>query len=246
MNTNTLFLAWQDKKEESRQWFPIGRLDAELFGYRFCYLHGAERAADEAGFAALIEFPDLYRPYTSQELFPLFQNRVITRARPDFTDYLDRLDLPEGANPFEILSVNGGSRITDSYEVFPKLVKDENGWFTCRFFLHGWRHVNAYAQDRIAMLKPKDPLYVTLELGNPATGLAVQIQTQDYFMIGWTPRYLVADLAAAMTDSPQYSAHVVRINPLPAPSRQRVLIEMRGRWSEHRPMESEDFVPLVD
>ena len=72
MNTNTLFLAWQDKTEESRQWFPIGRLDAESSCYRFCYIHGAERAVDEAGFAALIEFPDLYKPYTSQELFPLF------------------------------------------------------------------------------------------------------------------------------------------------------------------------------
>ena len=30
MSEKTLFLAWQDKREESRLWFPIGRLDAAL------------------------------------------------------------------------------------------------------------------------------------------------------------------------------------------------------------------------
>ena len=74
-------------------------------------------------------------------------------------------------------------------------------------------------------------------------------------MIGWTPRYLVSDLTAAMTESPggevyncgssSYAAHVVRVNPPPSPMTQRVLIEMRGRWDGYEPMESEDFQPLV-
>ena len=33
--------------------------------------------------------------------------------------------------------------------------------------------------------------FVGLELNNPATTLAVQIQTTDYHMIGWAPRYLL-------------------------------------------------------
>lgn len=87
---------------------------------------------------------------------------------------------------------------------------------------------------------------MTLELANPATGLAVQMQTTDYHMIGWTPRYLVSDLAEAMTHAPdRYKAKVVRINPQPAPSRQRILIEMAGNWGQHEPMTSEDFRPLV-
>ena len=36
-------------------------------------------------------------------------------------------------------------------------------------------------------------------------------------MIGWAPRYLVGDLAAAMAKSAEYNAHVVRVNPQPAP-----------------------------
>ena len=105
---------------------------------------------------------------------------------------------------------------------------------------------NPQAQRRIDRLNRGDPLYVTLELTNPATGLAVQIQTRDYPMIGWAPHYLVHDLTRAMVDVPNYSARVVRLNPLPPPSRQRVLIEMQGRWGDHQPMSDEDFQPLVD
>ncbi len=248
MSAKTLFLAWQEK--ETRQWFPVGQLDADVERsfYRFCYIGGAKRAEKEAGFEPLLDFPILSEDYRSSELFPLFRNRVIAQGRSDRTDYLNNLDLLENAEPVEILSVNGGSRVTDAYEVFPKLVKCEDGSFTCRFFLHGWRHVNESAQKRIDTLTKDDELYVTLELTNPATKFAVQIQTRDdYHMIGWAPRYLVADLVTAMVESPspQYSARVVRVNPQPAPSKQRVLIEMSGCWVTHEPMSNEDFQPLV-
>ena len=248
MNAKTLFLAWQDKREESRLWFPIGRLDVEAERplYRFRYTGGAKRAEEEAGFPLLIEFPRLDEEYRSSELFPLFQNRVMNRARPDFTDYLHTLDLSEEANPIEILSANGGYRATDTYEVFPKIEKDIDGSFTCRFFLHGWRHINPSAQERIDHLKSKEKLYIALELTNPATGLAVQIQTKDYYTVGWAPRYLVPDLTAAITERPgTYEAEVIRITPQPSPSKQRVLVEMRGCWGQHEPMSSEDFQPLV-
>ena len=247
MKTDTLFLAWQDRREESRLWFPVGRLDVcpESRLYRFRYIRGAERARVEAGFPLLAEFPNLGEDYRSPELFPLFQNRIMNRARPEFTDYLSGLGLLEGADPVEILAVSGGTRVTDAYEVFPKLVKRENGSFTCRFFLHGWRHVNPSALERIDSMTEADELYLTLELTNPATGLAIQLQTTDYHMIGWTPRYLVTDLVAAMAESPTYSARVVRVNPLPAPSKQRVLIEMTGCWNQHEPMTSEDYTPMV-
>ncbi len=59
MSAKTLFLAWQDKREESRLWFPVGRLDADVERplYRFRYTGGAKRAEKEAGFPLLIEFP---------------------------------------------------------------------------------------------------------------------------------------------------------------------------------------------
>ena len=84
MNTRTLFLAWQGRK--TREWFPV--LDADV---SFRYTGGANRADKEAGFPRLIEFPDLYKAYRSPELFPVFQNRVMNRSRPDFAAYLRNL-----------------------------------------------------------------------------------------------------------------------------------------------------------
>ena len=248
MSARTFFLAWQDKVE-TRQWFPVGRLDVDVEAddYRFRYTGGARRAQAEIGYCPLtVEFPELERDYRASALFPTFRNRIMSPRRPDFAEHVRRLGLTEQADPFELLSVNGGRRVTDAYEVFPKLVKNADGRFTCRFFLHGWRHTSAASHSRIDDLQADEKLMIALELTNPTGHPAVQIQTADYCMIGWAPRYLVPDLAAAMAESTgSYAAHVVHVNRQPAPQSQRVLIEMSGRWGEHEPMTGEDFQPLV-
>lgn len=247
MSVQTLFLAWQDKAR-TRQWFPVGRLDVDTNAalYRFRYTHGADLAHEKAGFPPLMDFPDLKKDYRSSRLFPMFQNRVITPGRPDFASYLQRLDLPLEADPIKMLSVDGGFRATDSFEVFPKIERRDDGAFRCRFFLHGCRHVNVAAQQRLESLQAGEALYVTLELTNPATQMAVQLQTTDYSMIGWAPRYLVSDLVAAIAKAPgDYQAQVVKVNPIPAPSKQRVLVELRGHWPDHDPMTTDEFRPLV-
>ena len=247
MNNRTLFLAWQDKAK-TRRWFPVGRLDVRRPEtlYRFRYVKGAKEAQDELGFKPLVDFPDFYRNYESSELFPLFQNRVLTPGRRDFHEYLELLDLPDQADPIEILSVGGGYRATDSFEVFPKIVRRSDGSFRCRFFLHGWRHVNADSLQRLEQIKAGEKLYAAIELTNPAMHLAVQIQTTDYHVIGWAPRYLVGDLVRAIVKAPgDYEALVVRVNPVPAPSQQRLLVELRGHWPDYEPMTREEFEPLV-
>jgi hypothetical protein len=247
MNTKTLFLAWQDKAR-TRKWFPVGRLDVQQPEslYRFTYLLGAERAKKESGFEPLIDFPDLHRSYEASDLFPLFQNRVLTPGRRDFQEYLRQLDLPEQADPIEILSVDGGYRATDSFEVFPKIESRADGTFLYRFFLHGSRHLNPEALARLERLRPGDKLIACVEINNPVTVLAVQVQTIDYQMIGWTPRYLVGDLINAIARSPsKLDAKIVKVNPVPAPSKQRVLIEFRGHWPKnYEPMSDEDFIQL--
>ena len=248
MTPRTLYLAWQDKGR-TRRWFPVGRLDVAgpRSPYRFRYIQGANSARQQSGFAALMDFPDMQKEYVSRELFPMFQNRVMMPGRPDFRDYLKRLDLPEMAEPMEMLAVDGGFRATDNFEVFPKIERSAEGAFHCRFFLHGWRHVSVAAQQRLDQLVAGEKLYVALELTNPETGMAVQIQTLEYAMIGWAPRYLVNDLVASIAKAPgAYSASVVRVNPVPAPSKQRILIELSGHWPDHDPMSSGEFVPLVD
>jgi hypothetical protein len=242
----TLYLAWQDRGK-TRQWFPIGRLDANLNKplFTFGYLKGAERANKEVGFQPLSNFPDFHSKYESDELFPLFKNRVMDRGRSDFESYLQQLDLdPDLADPITILEVSGGTRRTDNLEVFPKISKNKKGEFCTRFFLKGWRYVNDYSKNRIHQLRRGEKLQVSIEVNNPATGLAVQLQTeQDYCMIGWTPRYLVNDILECITKNPlDIHAEIVKINPAPAPSQERALIEMRGKWpKEYEPMNSPDF-----
>ena len=180
----------------------------------------------------------------------MFQNRVMSPRRPDFEDYVKGLALDPAVDPAvdptSVLVVNGGRRVTDFFEVFPKLVKGEDGSFVCRFFLRGFRHTNTAAQERMSLLEPGEWLHVALDLTNPTKQPAVQIQTRDYFMIGWSPRYFVHDLMMAMAESRgEYEARVVRVNPVPHPSSQRVLVEMRSRWESHEPMSGEDFQPLA-
>jgi hypothetical protein len=247
MSARTLFLAWQDNR--SRQWFPVGRLDADpaQSKFRFRYTGGAERAQQEAGFPLAVDFPTLREDYRSAVLFPLFRNRIMAAARPDYAEYLEILDLPAHADPIEILAVEGGYRVTDAFEVFSKLEKNADGSFRCRFFLHGSRYVNTTGQERFARVTADERLHVTLELSNPVARVAVQLQTLDYHVIGWAPRYLVKDLMMAMAESPGTCvAHVARVNPLPAPSTQRLLIELAGNWGSHEPMTDTDFQPLVE
>lgn len=199
------------------------------------------------GFSLAADFPKLKEDYRSPVLFPLFRNRIMPSERPDFAGYLQILDLPTQADPIEILAVDGGSHVTDAFEVFPQLEKGADDSFRCRFFLHGWRYVNPTAQQRLDRVAQTERLHVTLELSNPVARVAVQLQTLDYHVIGWAPRYLVKDLMMAMAESPGTCvAHVVRVNPLPAPSQQRLLIELAGNWGGHEPMTDPDFRPLVD
>ncbi|MCG0998225.1 hypothetical protein [Acetobacter persici] len=247
MTTTILFLAWQDKT--SRRWYPVGKLEAnvEQSYYKFVYISGALSAQKEAKFLPLADFPELFKKYESSELFPLFKNRVLSRGRPDFPEYLRQLDLNSSATAPEILAAGGGDRATDTLEVFPKLNKNENGHFCCKFFLHGWRYVNESAQKKLSSLQEGEELRLSLELTNPVTRIALQIHTPDYYMIGWTPRYLVDDILGSLKKSAvdEYKLKILRINYPPAPTKQRYLIEMVGTWPEHEPMSQGFFEPII-
>jgi hypothetical protein len=250
----SLFLAWQAPADcaMSRAWFPVGLLDAGLDHsprYRFRYTQGARNAQEAVGFQPLPAFPEFERAYESDELFPLFRNRVLSSKRRDFEDYVHWLSLdPEKAakDPIMILAASGGARATDNLEVFPKVRVDGEGHFRIRFFLHGLRHLPTDSVARASELRADEALRVSVELNNPATRIAVTLHTEDYRMVGWAPRYLVDDLVRCVPHAPEIAAHVVQVNPPPAPVNQRVLVEYRGRTpGEAEPMSTPDFLPLV-
>ena len=246
----TLFLAWQNNPHAAdarqRAWYPIGRLERHGSGYRFAYTKGVERATTASNFRPLLAFPDIGREYRSETLFPLFQNRVINDKRDDLADHLARLGLnPDDRDPMKILAISGGERQTDHLEVFPKIEVDQNGGFSCRFFAHGVRHLEDVHQERIRRLRDGEKLRVTVEMDNPVTGNAIQLQTEDYLMAGWAPRYLIADLLQAIACHPLLTATLIRVNAVPAPPNQRLLIELSGRLPEGcEPMSGIDFQPI--
>jgi hypothetical protein len=241
----SLFIAWQTPSA-SRAWFPIGRLDADISTaeYAFAYTQGAVAAKEKGEFSPLLAFPDMQRRYESRELFPLFKNRVLDPKRKDFAEYVGWLALdPSHRDPIEILSLTGGERQTDSLEVFPKLEKAADNTFRCRFFLHGSRHTRAESQARLLQLIEGEQLHVAVELTNPVTRLAVQLQTQDYAHLGWAPRYLVEDICqAASGGSCDVNARVIRLNTAEAPENRRLLVELAGCFKDnYEPMSSPSF-----
>lgn len=247
----SLFLAWQAPNDSacSHAWFPVGRLDAdpESSRYRFRYTGGAIKAQKDVGFKPLLAFPDFQKDYISEELFPLFKNRVISPKRTDFLEYIQWLDLDRGlADPVSILEVSGGERVTDNLEVFPKVTADATGHFHVRFFLHGLRHLGQKAIERASNLKVGEKLRIFVELNNPETQLAVPLLTEDYQMIGWAPRYLVEDLLTCAPFAPELSASIARINPGGTPLNQRILIDYMGRTPQGtQPMSTPNFKPLL-
>ena len=248
----TLFIAWKDSAN-TRAWYPVGRLDADVEKqpYRFRYLQGALEANRECGFVPFDSFPQFEKNYVSAELFPLFANRLQNPSRPSFQEYLRRLDFefdaPDAIDPIEMLATSEGRRVTDNLEVFPKVERSVDGSFSIKFFLHGWRHIHPYAAERIGTLQANERLGVSIETTNPVTTWALQIQTADYVIIGWAPRYLFEDLIHVIIEGAcPVEATVARFNPAPAPPGQRLMVRFRGCWPEgYEPMSSEKFRALV-
>jgi hypothetical protein len=242
-----LYVTWQD--QQSRKYFPVGRLLARnrlgAQEYEFCYLRGA-LLAEQAGFTHFLAFPDLHQVYLSSDLFPLFKNRLMPRSRPDFEDYVHRLDLDSNATDLEILARSGGRRATDSLEVFPMPSMGIPGCFTTYFLVHGVRYLHDEAQKRIERLAPGERLRLQWDFQNSADRQAVAVRTEDCVILGYVPRYLLPDLFKLMTDCPdELVVKVQQVNPPPAPSQQRLLCRMDACQPDHfQPYATDEYLPI--
>src|SRR5437773_607881 len=83
--TNILFVAWRSPEPTGARWGPVGRLEHGPGGYRFVYTRGARMLR---GFQPFPEMPRLDAVYESDELFPLFANRLLSQSRPEYHAYL--------------------------------------------------------------------------------------------------------------------------------------------------------------
>jgi len=239
----TLFVAWQDP--DSRRWFPIGQLTADGTRYYFSYTEGAREAQQIGGFCPLPSFPDLNVVYESDSLFPLFSNRVLSPSRPEYSEFAQWLNVPQSEDdPIMLLARSGGRRAADTLEVYPRPEPDNEGKYHIHFFAHGLRHLPKASTERAAQLRVGDPLFLALDFQNPHDPDALMVRTEDSYIVGYCPRYLLPD-AFEITGRALLQLAVERVNPPPAPLQLRLLCSLTAQWpAGFRPFSTPSYQPI--
>lgn len=246
---NVLFIAWRSGDSSSGCWGPVGRLEHGPGGYRFGYTRGARSLR---GFQAFPGMPDLGAIYESEDLLPVFSNRLLDPSRPEYQAFLTwgGFDPNNPPDPIALLGVTGGLKQTDALEVFPCPQPDREGCYLTKFFLHGVRWTPPAAQERIAMLDAGEALGLMLDISNEHDRNAVAVRTRDAtnrFIIGYVPRYLAQEVwELFLKCNPHFlELHVDRINK-DAPLQQRVLCRLNACWPPgFRPCCREEFQPIA-
>jgi hypothetical protein len=247
MTTQKLFVTWFDP--ERREILPVGRLvrrleaDGEL--YEFTYIQGA-RQAKERGFLPFLAFPDLGAVYRSRRLFPFFANRVMPTTRPDYGEMLQALALDRmQADAMAVLERSGGKRETDRLEIFSEPTLDPvTGLYTTYLLVRGVQHTPG-AEDRICRLQEGDRLCCMLDAQNAVNPNAVALRTEDRYLLGYVPDYLLTDVKALLVEQAPLEIRVERVNLAPAPVHQRLLCRLEAQSPPgFVPFQDERFRPI--
>ena len=246
---NAVFVARRSGGDADGTWGVVGKLEHDSHVYRYVYTEGARVLA---GFRAFPGMPDLDQVYESDQLFPVFANRLLAKSRPEYDAYLtwSGFDPANPPDPLAILAVTEGIAQTDFLEVFPCPSRDEGSHFTTKFFLHGLRHATPEAIEQTNRLKVDESLLLEFEDDNPRDPRAVAIWVDkkgERHRIGYVPRYLSRDVRTLAAKCPESAPqlHVERINPS-APFQMRVLCHMTADWPEEfRSCASDEYRPIV-
>ncbi len=226
-------------------WRPVGRLEHDGSLYRFWYTQGARKL----GFRPFAQMEPLDQVYESDELFPLFANRLLSESRPEYEAYLrwSGFDIDNPPDPILVLGVTEGIRQTDAVEVFPCPVPDAEGCYFNNFLLHGIRWLPKTAVERIGELEEGERLKLMLDLQNEHDPQAVAVRTEtERMQIGYVPRYLAHDVwqLVQRCEVDFIELYVARVNR-DAPLQNRVLCRLHACWPEEfQPCSGEDFLPI--
>jgi hypothetical protein len=239
-----LFIAWQDT--QSRRWAPVGRLTREGGIYRFVYTRGAEEMPCFHPFGRM---QDLHKSYKSEELFPIFANRILAKNRPEYRDYINWLGLSESQyDALDELARTGGLRATDSLELFPCPEPVEGKNYEVYFFCRGLRHLHGESQERARRLNPGERLYLMQDLQNSHDSMAMLMRTGDpVTLVGYAPRYYSAEFTQLIktTSADQVKVTVEQVNN-DAPIQYRVLCRLSSPWpANFSPCTNKEFEALA-
>lgn len=215
-----LVVAWQHPV--SRLIAPVGLLEHGADVYRFRYLR---RAAELPDFQPFLSFPVWDRTYTSPWLFPLFAQRIMSPRRPDFQQFLRQLDLDEDATPWEQLARSEGRSSGDTVQVFPIPSVRADGTTTCRFLVHGIRHIE---RGELPPLAVGERLVLKDEPDNRFNQRAVLVCTDGGRRLGYVPDLLLEYLDAVRGSGRPMSLTVEHVNGAEAPPHLRLLVRLDG------------------
>lgn len=225
-----VYVAWRDPQD--RKWFPVGRLSFDGKVYQFVYTKGAQQAARFVPFARM---ENLTMTYESEALFPLFANRLLSKTRREYQDFLHWLNTRSGEDdPLTLLACTGGMQEADMLALFPHPNRGPDNMYRVRFFSHGLRYLLPEAILRIHTLSPGERLYLMPDPQNEHDVEAVGLRTNDpTTLVGYCPRYFAGDFLRLLQEAEPRNATVVveRINP-EAPLQLRLLCTLTANWPE--------------
>ncbi len=249
MTMNADLLLYVTRRQPNGLIEPIGILTRHVSDksgkelFRFVYLKSVEQLGE---IRDLPEFPDLYRVYESEHLFPVFQHRMMSRRRPDYGDYVRELNLDTTSDPFLVLARSEGEKVTDYIEVFAPPERTAEGDLQTRFFARGIRHL-AGAADAVDDVQPGEVLRLEDDADNSVNSLAVWLSRETNQKVGWVPNYLV-DMVHELRNSFEVEVKVTadHVNPKTSPPQVRLLCRLRAPWPKgYEPLSAPEFQPIV-
>ena len=166
--------------------------------------------------------------------------------RPDYGEYVRRLDLDIDTDPFEVMARSEGIRMTDRVEVFSYPERTPDGGLTTLFFGRGIRHL-AGAAEAVTDVTAGDVLVLADEPDNPVNPRAMLICTRTGRKIGWVPNYLVGTIHELREVSESDVGIVAEhVNPPTAPPHMRLLCRLRAPWPDgYEPLAAPEFQPIA-
>ena len=190
---NSVYLAWQ--APDTKTWYVVGLLTEHEDYYTFSYTKGALKSEKFIPFSGM---KDLDKMYVSDELFPLFKNRLLSEKRPEYPRFIEWLDLgSDEVSPIEVLGRSGGLRGTDKLQMFNRVEIENDGYFEHVFFAHVLGYLSQSAKDRVSGLQKNEKLLLCLDCQNSYDGNAVIIRAENPAeILGYCPSYLAKDISS--------------------------------------------------
>ena len=228
-----LLLAWREPK--SREWIVVGKLWFKDNRYYFGYTRGVNKALNSDNLILFGSMQDINQLYVSDEIFPIFKNRLFQKNRPEYRDYLDWLGFDNSKEilPLDELARTNGIRATDSLQLF-EIPKPQDGKYIVYFYSHGLRHLPKCYQDRLKHLKEKERLFILKDIQNRVDKDALMLRTDDPSeLVGYCPRFYAKDFnkLIELNGEDKVVVSIEKIN-LNAPLQLQLLCKLETVWSE--------------